>query len=58
MTTYRKTRIVRCERCNQIFWTNHQTARYCSNKCRQLAYRERKQAQVEARKLQSALPGF
>jgi hypothetical protein len=31
-----------CARCGCEFWTQRGTARYCSDACKQAAYRERK----------------
>lgn len=44
-----------CEVCGVTFYSNKPTAAYCSDKCRQAAYRKRKEAQMEAAKLQLPL---
>jgi hypothetical protein len=33
---------VRCSRCGKAFWAQRNTARYCANACRQMAYLERR----------------
>jgi len=51
----RQTRRGCCEVCGTVFYSNKPTAAYCSDKCKQAAYRKRKEAAQEAAKLQQSL---
>jgi predicted nucleic acid-binding Zn ribbon protein len=51
----RRLRLTHCDVCGKLFSTNKPAARFCSNKCRQVAYRKRRAAREEARRLQLTL---
>lgn len=44
-----------CETCGKEFWAARRSAKYCSDGCKQFAYRQNKKRLDEARKLQQPL---